>query len=86
MLIRIIFSKSLDKKGIPILITMSRIYSQLAEKWHAIVRHFSARTYYISAVAKIIGPIDTWEFGLGMLWGAGLIVYSLQRPFITPSE
>jgi len=67
---------------------MNKIYSQIAEKCHAFVRHFFGGTFYINAVAKIIGPIETWQFGSGILWGegAGFIVYSLRRPFITPSK
>jgi len=57
--IRIILSKSLNKKNIPNLVTMSKIYSQLAEKWHAFVLHFTGRTFYVSAVAKIMDPINT---------------------------
>jgi len=57
---------------------MSKIYSQLAEKWHAFVQHFSGRTFYVNAVAKIMGSIDTWEFGPGIIWveGAGFTMYT----------
>jgi len=64
------------------------IYSQSAEKRLSFVRQFIGRTFYVNAVAKIMGPIDTWEFGSGILWGegAGIIVHSLRRPFITLNE
>lgn len=69
---------------------MSKIYSPAAEKGQAFVRHFYGRTFNVNAVAKIMAPMDTWawEVGSGILWeeGAGLIVYSLRRTFITPSE
>ena len=50
------------------MVTLSKTYSQLLEKWPAFVRHFSGRRN-VNAVAKITSPIDTWEFGSGILWG-----------------
>jgi len=56
---------------------MSKIYSQLAENWHAFVRHFPRRTFYVNAVAKMMGPIDTWEIGSEILSGEVAVFFVL---------
>ena len=68
---------------------MSKIYSQSANKRNdTVAQHFSGSAFYVNAIAKIMYPIDTLEFvpGIPMGEGARFIVYSLRRPFITPSE